>query len=159
MSCSLQAASAGFVPNHDALQLAMRFRAAKHLLLQKLVQRYVDDQKGCATITPSFDAGSMQSQLASVGASSHHMKHGTGPLTLLDPLLHTVKLCLVGLAGHTIGRSAGVGRASIHDSSPYSFALLLNDAEFLGMQPVRDYTRLVCQLRLECGCCLCLLPP
>jgi hypothetical protein len=145
----LQAATAGFVPNQDALQLAMRFRSAKHVLLQQLIQRYADDQKGCATvghatITPSLDAGSMQSQLTMVGGSGHYNKHGTGPLTLLDPLLHTVKLCLVGLAGHTIGRGGGAGRASIHDSSPYSMALSLGDAEFLGMQPVRDYTRLVC---------------
>jgi hypothetical protein len=124
----------------------MRFRAAKHVLLQQLMKRYADDQKGCATaghttLTPSTGGDSLQSHLTTVGGSGRYMKHGTGPLTLLDPLLHTVKLCLVGLAGHTIGRGGGAGRASIHDSSPYSLALSLGDAEFLGMQPVRDFTR------------------
>jgi hypothetical protein len=136
------------VTNHDALQLAMRFRAAKHALVRQLMQRYADDQKGSAAAAgeggktlaaPGND--SLQLQLAHMAGSGRHMKQSNAPLMLLDPLLHTVKLCLQTLTSHVIGRGGGVGCFSIHDSSPYSLAMALNDSDFLGLQPVRDYTR------------------
>jgi hypothetical protein len=145
---ALQAATAGFVPNQDALQLAMRFRAAKHALVRQLMQRYADDQKGSAVAAAAGEAsgalttpGNDSLQLTHMAGSGRHLKQGTAPLMLLDPLLHTVKLCLQELASHTLSRSSGEARFSIHDSSPYSLALALGDSDFLGLQPVKDYTR------------------
>jgi hypothetical protein len=145
----MQAATAGFVPNQDALQLAMLFRAAKHALLRQLMKRYSDEQKGCAAAAAGEASStlhapggnSLQSQMTLLSGSGQHFKQSAGPLMLLDPLLHTVKLCLQELAAHTIGMGSGSARFSIHDSSPYSLALSLGDSEFLGLQPVRDYTR------------------
>jgi hypothetical protein len=145
-SACLQAATASLVPNQDAMQLAMRFRAAKHTLLRQLMKRYSDDQKsstrtaaGAGSATVSTQGGdSLHSQLS---GGSGHIKHVNAPLMLLDPLLHTVKLCLQGHSISVIGRGCGVGRLSIHHTSPYSLALSLQDSDFLGMQPVQDFTR------------------
>ena len=145
----MQAATASLVPNQDAMQLAMRFRAAKHTLLRQLIKRYSDDQKssartaaGAGSATVSTQGGdSLRSQLSNLAGSSANIKHANAPLMLLDPLLHTVKLCLQGHSISVIGRGCGVGRLSIHDTSPYSLALSLQDSDFLGMQPVQDFTR------------------
>jgi hypothetical protein len=123
------------------MQLAMRFRAAKHTLLRQLMQRYSDDQKGSAAAglaaspAGTLGGGSLQTQLSSIAGSmrSINLKQGNGPLMLLDPLLHIVKLCLQELSTHVIGRGKGSGRCSIHDSSPYSLAVVLQDSEFLGI--------------------------
>jgi hypothetical protein len=132
------------------MQLAMRFRAAKHALLRQLMKRYSDDQKSSARAaagTSSALASTMGgdsvsiSQLSNLAGGSRYIKQGVAPLMLLDPLLHTVKLCLQELSTSVIGRGVGVGRLSIHDSSPYQLALSLQDSDFLGMQPVQDYTR------------------
>uniref|UniRef100_A0A383WLY0 Ion transport domain-containing protein n=1 Tax=Tetradesmus obliquus TaxID=3088 RepID=A0A383WLY0_TETOB len=147
----MKAATASFVSNQDALQLAKRFRAAKHALLRQLMKRYSDEQKGCAASTAAEDSGSLhapgsdglQLQTAHLPGSGRYQKHGNTPLALLNPLLHTVKLCLQETSYHVIGRGGGVGRFSIHDSSPYSLAMALGDSEFLGLQPVREYTRLI----------------
>jgi hypothetical protein len=145
----LQAATASYVPNQEAMQLAMRFRAAKHALLRQLIKRHSDNQKGSActaigtTSRPASIHGSdsLPSQLSRLAGSASHVSQGDAPLMLLDPLLHTVKLCLQELSTHVIGRGLGVARLSIHDSSPYSLAMSLQDSDFLGMQPVQDYTR------------------
>ncbi|WIA32448.1 hypothetical protein OEZ86_003270 [Tetradesmus obliquus] len=149
----LKAATAGFVTNHDALQLAKRFKAAKHALLRQLMKRYSDEQRGCAAATAAEDSGSLhapgrnnlqlQLQMAHLPGSDRYQKPGVAPLALLNPLLHTVKLCLQETTYHVIGRGGGMGRFSIHDSSPYSLAMALGDSEFLGLQPVRKYTRLI----------------
>lgn len=147
----VKAATASFIHNQDALQLAKRFRAAKHALLRQLMKRYSDEQKGCAAATAAEDSSSLhapgsdslRSQLSHLPGSGHHMQQSSTPLMLLDPLLHTVKLCMQELTAHTIGRGGGAARFSIHDSSPYSLALSLGDSEFLGLQPVREYTRLI----------------
>ncbi|WIA32447.1 hypothetical protein OEZ86_003269 [Tetradesmus obliquus] len=147
----MKAATASFVSNQDALQLAKRFRAAKHALLRQLMKRYSDEQKGCAASTAAEDSGSLhapgsdglQLQTAHLPGSGRYQKHGNTPLALLNPLLHTVKLCLQETSYHVIGRGGGVGRFSIHDSFPYSLAMALGDSEFLGLQPVREYTRLI----------------
>ena len=145
----LQAATASFVPNQDAMQLAKRFRAAKHTLLRQLIKRNSDEQKSSArtatgagnTTISTQGNDSLRSQLLHLADSSRCVKQGEAPSMLLDPLLHTVKLCLQEHSTNVIGRRCGVGRLSIHDTSPYSLALALQDSDFLGMQPVQDYTR------------------
>jgi hypothetical protein len=137
------------VANQDAMQLAKRFRVAKHTLLRQLIKRNSDEQKssawavtgaGSTTISTQGD-DSLRSQLLHLAGSSRCVKQGEAPSMLLDPLLHTVKLCLQEHSTNVIGRGCGVGRLSIHDTSPYSLALALQDSDFLGMQPVQDYTR------------------
>lgn len=146
----LQAATASVVTSQEAMQLAMRFRAAKHTLMRQLMKRYSDNQRGGISGGGGYStqgSDSIQRSLSyaprsgSGPNSGRFVKQSNMPLMLLDPLLHTVKLCLQEPSIHVIGRGTGEGRLSIHDSSPYSLAMPLQDSVFLGMQPVQDYTR------------------
>lgn len=145
MAC-LQAATASFVPNQDAMQLAMRFRAAKHALLRQLMKRYSDDQKSSAraacgtssTVASTIGSDSMSiSQLSHLAGGSRYIKQGVAPLMLLDPLLHTVKLCLQELSTSVIGRGTGVGRLSIHIARPISWHCRCRTRTSLACSPCR----------------------
>lgn len=112
----------------NALTISLKFKAAKHFLLQQLVQQAERHQIATASLKLENSQARRGSQIFLSGSST---QMSVGEL---------MGWCFNMKADWTIGSKYNSSQ-SIHDNSPYVAAVRIGDAEFLSLVPVIDYTQ------------------
>lgn len=129
-------------PGYNLGELSLKFKAAKLALLDQLFERYSSEY-----------VTMQQMQLSHSGLPASHrqlmQEYTTScnsqipPLLQLSPLLLAAQHCLWKTSFYMLGRGGSSGPVSIHDISPYSLAIDMEDTDFLQHPVVAQYTRRV----------------
>lgn len=124
------------------MQLAKKFKAAKLHLLQQLVKQCKGPAESCRNDQQLVQTDSLADTVITTGAAagSSNARHSR---IKLKPLQQAMRNCMQKTTAYMLGRGGSDGPHSIHDSSPYSYAITLEDTDLLRVPAVVEYTRRV----------------
>lgn len=134
----VQVAESRLVINQEALKLALKFKAAKLALLQKLMQQYDTDHIEQMQFSNSGMPSGHSYLMHEITASGNS---DTPPVLQVRPLQQAIRRCMQKTSTYMLGSGGSTAPVSIHDASPYSIAISMEDTDFLQHPAVVEYTR------------------